>query len=296
MADQRIMAQLLQAPTEGYEDAIVVPAITADNFELKHGLLTLVQNKQFFEHDKEDPHAHIRYFNKITSTLIITGFSCEQTLPWERTLDNPTSLTFGKFISLQEIPNTDFPEHYFNFVAYNELPAKVNVKNPLLTAAGSWWRVEESDMDERVDREISTLFGFARKIPPEKFSDGGRGGRRRLTGGGRQEIGSFISSTAAVVANPPPTAHHGGGSGWKSRRCCCGADGGGRFVVGDGSEGDGVVVKWAAVIGKQNGRRAAAEECGGGAAASLENLPKKFSGGGWPEEAPEFKREEEEGF
>ncbi|GJR99077.1 hypothetical protein Tco_0315586 [Tanacetum coccineum] len=47
MADQRTMAQLLQAPTEGYEDAIVVPAITADNFELKHGLLTLVQNKPF---------------------------------------------------------------------------------------------------------------------------------------------------------------------------------------------------------------------------------------------------------
>ncbi|GKA88717.1 reverse transcriptase domain-containing protein [Tanacetum coccineum] len=41
----------------------------AANFEIKHGLLTLVQNKQFFGHDKEDPHAHIRYFNKITSTL-----------------------------------------------------------------------------------------------------------------------------------------------------------------------------------------------------------------------------------
>nr|GFC97976.1 reverse transcriptase domain-containing protein [Tanacetum cinerariifolium] len=36
MADQRTMAQLLQALTEGYEDAIAVPAITADNFELKH--------------------------------------------------------------------------------------------------------------------------------------------------------------------------------------------------------------------------------------------------------------------
>nr|GFA83179.1 reverse transcriptase domain-containing protein [Tanacetum cinerariifolium] len=51
------------------EDAIVVPEISADNFELKHGLFTLVQNKQFYEHDKEDPHAHIHYFNKITSTL-----------------------------------------------------------------------------------------------------------------------------------------------------------------------------------------------------------------------------------
>ncbi|GJS80905.1 reverse transcriptase domain-containing protein [Tanacetum coccineum] len=69
MADNRTMAQLLEAPTEGYEDAIVVPEITANNFEIKHGLLNLVQNKQFFGHDKEDPHAHIRYFNKITSTM-----------------------------------------------------------------------------------------------------------------------------------------------------------------------------------------------------------------------------------
>nr|GEV94584.1 reverse transcriptase domain-containing protein [Tanacetum cinerariifolium] len=69
MADPRTMAQLLQTPTKGDEDTIVVPAITADNFELKHGLLTFVQNKQFFVHDKEDPHAHVRYFNKITSTL-----------------------------------------------------------------------------------------------------------------------------------------------------------------------------------------------------------------------------------
>ncbi|GJT29422.1 reverse transcriptase domain-containing protein [Tanacetum coccineum] len=68
MADNRTMAELLQAPTEGYEDAIVIPKINA-NFELKHGLINLVQNKQFFGHDKEDPHAHIRYFNKITSTM-----------------------------------------------------------------------------------------------------------------------------------------------------------------------------------------------------------------------------------
>nr|GEU98201.1 hypothetical protein [Tanacetum cinerariifolium] len=69
MADQRTMDQLLQAPIVGYEDTIVVLTITADNFKLKHGLPTLVQNKQFFGHDKEDPHAHVRYFNKITSTL-----------------------------------------------------------------------------------------------------------------------------------------------------------------------------------------------------------------------------------
>nr|GEU78689.1 reverse transcriptase domain-containing protein [Tanacetum cinerariifolium] len=69
MVDNRTMAKLLQAPTEGYEDAIVIPKIAANNFELKHGLINLVQNNHFFRHDKEDPHAHIRYFNKITSTM-----------------------------------------------------------------------------------------------------------------------------------------------------------------------------------------------------------------------------------
>nr|GFA15683.1 reverse transcriptase domain-containing protein [Tanacetum cinerariifolium] len=69
MAYNRTMAQLLQAPTVGYEDAIVIPEIAATNFELKHGWINLVQNKQYFGHDKEDPHAHIRYFNKITSMM-----------------------------------------------------------------------------------------------------------------------------------------------------------------------------------------------------------------------------------
>nr|GEX13729.1 reverse transcriptase domain-containing protein [Tanacetum cinerariifolium] len=36
MADNRTMEEFLQAPTEGYEDAIVIPEITANNFELKH--------------------------------------------------------------------------------------------------------------------------------------------------------------------------------------------------------------------------------------------------------------------
>nr|GEV22920.1 reverse transcriptase domain-containing protein [Tanacetum cinerariifolium] len=41
MEDTRTMSELLQAPTEGYKDAIVIPAITAENFELKVGLLSL---------------------------------------------------------------------------------------------------------------------------------------------------------------------------------------------------------------------------------------------------------------
>ncbi|GJZ99574.1 putative ribonuclease H-like domain-containing protein, partial [Tanacetum coccineum] len=56
MADNRTMAELLQAPTEGYEEAIVVPEIEAANFEIKHGLLTLVQNSMFFSNDDKETH------------------------------------------------------------------------------------------------------------------------------------------------------------------------------------------------------------------------------------------------
>nr|GEU44003.1 reverse transcriptase domain-containing protein [Tanacetum cinerariifolium] len=101
MADQRTMAQLLQAPTKGYEDPIVVLAITADNFELKHGLLTLVQNKQFFGHDKEDPHAHVRYFNKITSTLKFPNIS--NTKAWDRFKDLLRACPHHGFLKLHQL-------------------------------------------------------------------------------------------------------------------------------------------------------------------------------------------------
>nr|GEW20566.1 hypothetical protein [Tanacetum cinerariifolium] len=69
MADTRTTSKLLQAPTNGYGDAIVILAILADNFELKVGLLQLVTSSQFHGLERDDPHAHIRWFNKITSTL-----------------------------------------------------------------------------------------------------------------------------------------------------------------------------------------------------------------------------------
>nr|GFA43385.1 hypothetical protein [Tanacetum cinerariifolium] len=58
---------MLQAPIEGYEDAIVVPQINANNFELKQTLINLVQSNQFT--GRQDPHNHLRFFNKVTSTF-----------------------------------------------------------------------------------------------------------------------------------------------------------------------------------------------------------------------------------
>nr|GEV27717.1 reverse transcriptase domain-containing protein [Tanacetum cinerariifolium] len=69
MADQRTMAELLCAPTEGYAEAIVVPPILAEHFELKHSLINMMTLDQFFILEKDNPHDHIRWFNKITSTI-----------------------------------------------------------------------------------------------------------------------------------------------------------------------------------------------------------------------------------
>ncbi|GJW52056.1 reverse transcriptase domain-containing protein, partial [Tanacetum coccineum] len=65
----RSMEELLRAPTEGYGEAIVLPKINADHFEIKTNLLQLVQANPFHGLENENPHAHINSFKRITSTL-----------------------------------------------------------------------------------------------------------------------------------------------------------------------------------------------------------------------------------
>nr|GFA59754.1 reverse transcriptase domain-containing protein [Tanacetum cinerariifolium] len=60
MADNRTMAELLRAPTEGYAEAIVVPLILAEQFELKHSLINMMNTDQFFGLEKDNPLDHIR--------------------------------------------------------------------------------------------------------------------------------------------------------------------------------------------------------------------------------------------
>nr|GEW91276.1 hypothetical protein [Tanacetum cinerariifolium] len=69
MADNRTMAEMLRAPTEGCAEAIVVPPILVEQFELKHSLINMMTSKQFFGLEKDNPHDYIHWFNKITSTI-----------------------------------------------------------------------------------------------------------------------------------------------------------------------------------------------------------------------------------
>ncbi|GJS69286.1 reverse transcriptase domain-containing protein [Tanacetum coccineum] len=66
---ERTMEELLRAPTKGYGEAIVLPKINADHFEIKTNLLQLVQASPFHGYERENPHAHINSFKRITSTL-----------------------------------------------------------------------------------------------------------------------------------------------------------------------------------------------------------------------------------
>nr|GEV44815.1 reverse transcriptase domain-containing protein [Tanacetum cinerariifolium] len=69
MVDNRTIEELLQAPTEGYGEAIVILEINADHFEIKTNLLQLVQANPYHGFERENPHTYINNFKRITSTL-----------------------------------------------------------------------------------------------------------------------------------------------------------------------------------------------------------------------------------
>nr|GEU65090.1 reverse transcriptase domain-containing protein [Tanacetum cinerariifolium] len=63
------MEELLQAPTKGYGESIVIPEINADHFEIKTNLLQFVQANPYRGFERENPHTHINNFKMITLTL-----------------------------------------------------------------------------------------------------------------------------------------------------------------------------------------------------------------------------------
>ncbi|GKA72590.1 reverse transcriptase domain-containing protein [Tanacetum coccineum] len=80
MDDNRTMAQLLEAPTEGYEDAIVVPEINANNFEIKHGsILNLFKTSNFLDMKRRPTCSHPvfqqdHFYNKVPERAPSTRF------------------------------------------------------------------------------------------------------------------------------------------------------------------------------------------------------------------------------
>nr|GEX60685.1 reverse transcriptase domain-containing protein [Tanacetum cinerariifolium] len=169
MADNQTMAQLLQAPTEGYEDAIVI--LKATNFELKHGLNNLVQNTQFFRHDKEDPHAHIRYFNKITSTMSVPNFFPHskttnlrnEITRFQQRFDESFSEVWDHFNDLlRACPHHGFSELHQLDTFYNAL--NVNDQDSLNSAAGGNFLDKPSDCLKIIERKSKVRQARAKAV------------------------------------------------------------------------------------------------------------------------------------
>nr|GEY29948.1 reverse transcriptase domain-containing protein [Tanacetum cinerariifolium] len=136
MADQHTMAQLLQAPTVGYEDAIVVPAITADNFELKHGLLT------FFRTSKKEPPRSIFTWDYLVSKFINQFFLSFKTTNlrneitnFQQRFDESFNEAWDRFKDLlQACPHHGFSKLHQIDTFYNALNSKD--QDSLNSAAG----------------------------------------------------------------------------------------------------------------------------------------------------------------
>ncbi|GJZ92727.1 hypothetical protein Tco_0664792 [Tanacetum coccineum] len=113
--DLRLMEELLQAPTDGVGDAIVVPPILANQFELKIGLLNLVTAIAFHGFENDDPHSHIRRFMKITQTvklnnvpsdvvkLLLFLFSLEGAARTWLEKEPPNSITTGTILNKPQV-------------------------------------------------------------------------------------------------------------------------------------------------------------------------------------------------
>ncbi|GJX19906.1 reverse transcriptase domain-containing protein [Tanacetum coccineum] len=109
MADNRTMAQMLQAPIEGYEDAIVVPPINANNFELKQPLINLVHSNKFTDGeprdwlDKEHPRSILTWDDLVSKFI-------NQFFP-------PSKTTYlrNKITTFYQEPNETFNEAWEHF-------------------------------------------------------------------------------------------------------------------------------------------------------------------------------------
>ncbi|PWA34938.1 nucleic acid-binding, OB-fold protein [Artemisia annua] len=81
-----------------------------------------LKEKERFDHDLQ-----------MNCVYKIQGFGFEKADPWGKTLDNDITLCFGKYTQTDLLQDKDFPSHYFNFAAFNELNARLEKKNPILT-------------------------------------------------------------------------------------------------------------------------------------------------------------------
>ncbi|GKD63290.1 hypothetical protein Tco_1305398 [Tanacetum coccineum] len=234
MADQRTMVELLRIPTEGYAEAIVVPPILVEHFELRHSLINMMTSDQFFRLEKENPHDHIRWFNKITSTikykdvpnsaikLMLFPFSLAEAarrwlekepscfiLTWEDLFDE----SFDRYKDLLR----SCPHH--GFIELNQLDTFYNALNPSdqdsLNSATGGNLLERSTQDVLTIIENKSKVRNSRNksvVSQMKSSDGNSSSFDivKLTHAVNQQTSAVTTAMTAILkqfqATPPPAS------------------------------------------------------------------------------------------
>nr|GEV31651.1 reverse transcriptase domain-containing protein [Tanacetum cinerariifolium] len=157
-ADNRIMEELLQAPTEGYGEAIVISEINADHFEIETKFPTIGSN------EPED------LVNKFVNQL----FPPSKTTHLKNKISRFTQRfkeTFGEAWERSKEMLRACPHHGFKELAQIDTFIMVlMIMSRLLKCRGGWKSFEEnaSKTDDRIDKladQISTLVDiFAKKV------------------------------------------------------------------------------------------------------------------------------------
>nr|GEZ41831.1 reverse transcriptase domain-containing protein [Tanacetum cinerariifolium] len=196
MADNRTMAQMLQAPIEGYEDAIVVPQINANNFELKQTLINLVQSNQFT--DKE-PSRSILTWEDLVLKFINQFFPPSKTTYLRNEITNflhKPNETFNeaweRFLDLlRQCPHHGFSELHQLDIFYNAL--NPNDQDALDSAAGG-------NFLDKIPRECLSIIESKSKQIAASLEDKLDIRMNRFEKSLNDMKNSFITTTAPIKA------------------------------------------------------------------------------------------------
>nr|GEX56516.1 reverse transcriptase domain-containing protein [Tanacetum cinerariifolium] len=156
MADNRIMEELLQAPTKGYGEAIVIPEINADHFEIKTNLLQLVQaNPEAWKRFKEMLRAcpHHGFTNLTQIDTFYNGLN-------DNDQDSLNAAAGGNLLSKTTREALKIIE--------NKSKIRYSRNKPNVFRMNTTSRENASNLDDRIDNladQISTLVDiFAKKV------------------------------------------------------------------------------------------------------------------------------------
>nr|GEV67788.1 reverse transcriptase domain-containing protein [Tanacetum cinerariifolium] len=129
MSDNHTMAEMLRAPTEGCAEAIVVPPILAEQFELKYSLINMMTSEQFLD-------------SKRTIRMITFVGAARQWLEKNPRVPSPLGMIFKNLTNLL---------HHHGYTELHQLDTFYNALNPAdqdsLNAAAGGNMLEKSPQD-----------------------------------------------------------------------------------------------------------------------------------------------------